>query len=255
MSRKIYMVGNWKMNQKLEEIRNFFDNVKEIRSDMKCECWIAPQYIHIPIIQEMANVRDKIKVGAQNCANHEKGAYTGEVSPIALKDLNVHFTIIGHSERRSIYKEEDKLLNEKTKLALETGLNVIFCVGETLEEREEGNTMKVVKAQIIKGLEDLPSKYLSNLVVAYEPVWAIGTGKTATPDQAQEVHAYIREEMKELFGADGQNVSILYGGSVKPGNVAELLDQPDIDGGLVGGASLKPDNYVALCKVADEKSS
>ncbi len=254
MTKKRYMVGNWKMNHKKEEIDAFFKGLEGVDRNLACEAWIAPQTLHIPLLLERAAKTGKVQIGAQNVCNQVSGAYTGETSPEALTDLGASFSIIGHSERRSIYGETDKLLNEKTKLSLATGLTVIFCVGESLEERESEKTIDVVKGQIVEGLKGLSEAQMDKLLIAYEPVWAIGTGKVATPEQAQEVHAFIRLQMAEMFGAKGRAVPILYGGSVKPDNFAELLDCPDIEGGLVGGASLKPKDYSKLCQIADEKS-
>lgn len=223
------IVGNWKMNQKTADIQAFFNEIPA-----SLEAWIAPQALHLPLCLSLAK---NIKIGAQNCAQKNSGAFTGETSAEALKDLGAHFVIIGHSERRQIFKETHGELLEKTQTALSLGLKVIFCVGETLEERESGKTMDVVKAQ----LNNLPAS--PEIIVAYEPVWAIGTGKVATPEQAQEVHAFIRQQLPQ-----GQQTKILYGGSVKPDNVKTLMGQKDIDGALVGGASLKAKDFLALCQ-------
>jgi triosephosphate isomerase len=223
------IVGNWKMNQKVTDIKAFF---AEMPSTL--EAWFAPQALHLPLCLSLAK---NIKIGAQNCAQKTSGAFTGETSAEALKDLGAHFVIIGHSERRQIFKETHGELLEKTQTALGQGLKVIFCVGETLAERESGKTMDVVKAQLV----NLPAS--PEIIVAYEPVWAIGTGKVATPEQAQEVHAFIRQQLP-----NGTKTKILYGGSVKPDNVKTLMGQKDIDGALVGGASLKAKDFLALCQ-------
>jgi triosephosphate isomerase len=223
------IVGNWKMNQKVADIQAFF---AEMPAGL--EAWVAPQALHLPLCLSLAK---NIKIGAQNCAQKTSGAFTGEISADALKDLGAHFVIIGHSERRQIFKETHEELLEKTHTALGLGLKVIFCVGETLAERESGKTMDVVKAQ----LNNLPAS--PEIIVAYEPVWAIGTGKVASPEQAQEVHAFIRQQLP-----NGQKTKILYGGSVKPDNVKTLMGQKDIDGALVGGASLKAKDFLALCQ-------
>jgi len=244
MAREKYIVGNWKMNQTLAEIEHFFASLKGKKRATRT--WVAPQAMHLKTVMDYANMLD-IRVGAQNCADHQFGAYTGELSPFSLKDLGVHFTLIGHSERRQIYGESDELLNAKTLQALQSGLRVIFCVGETLEEREAGKTKEVVAHQILNGLKDISEKYRRRVKIAYEPVWAIGTGKTATSEQAQEVHAFIRHELLSQVQLEAKETIILYGGSVKPSNIKELLSQNDIDGALVGGASLKAEEFLQLC--------
>lgn len=241
--REIHIVGNWKMNQTLVEISDFFIEMTKMKMDLKCKAWIAPQFIHIPILKEIAFTTGMIGIGAQNCSEHDNGAFTGEVSVDALADIGAEFVIIGHSERRSIFGETNALLNTKVIKALENDLKVIYCVGETLEERESGKTFDVVKSQIEEGLKDIPEAKRNLLLIAYEPVWAIGTGKTATSQEAEAVHAYIRG----LLVALKDETVILYGGSVKPSNIAELLACPNIDGALVGGASLKASDFKQLC--------
>ena len=244
--RKIHIVGNWKMNQTMEDITAFTKGLESL-SGHDCEAWIAPQFIHIPYLQKCADKISFLKVGAQNCSAELSGAFTGDSSLVALKEMGTHFAIIGHSERRAIFGEGHELLNKKTHQCLEIGMTAIFCVGETLEQREAGITNKIIEEQILEGLKGVPASKTDKLIIAYEPVWAIGTGKTATPDQAQEVHAFIRTLLAEKLSYDSESIVILYGGSVKPGNVAELLSQKDIDGGLVGGASLKAEDFKALC--------
>ncbi len=252
MSRKIHIVGNWKMNQNLSEINSFFQSIDEKIADYNnCEAWLAPQSIHLGKLLRLSENKSKIKVGSQNCSHQSSGAFTGDISPSSLKDLGIHFTLVGHSERRAFFKENDEILNTKAKLALDNNLKVIFCVGETLEERESGNTENVVKKQIELGLKGINKDLHSNIIVAYEPVWAIGTGKTASPEQAQEVHNYIRKILSTEVGFDSEKTEILYGGSVKPSNVKELLSQNDIDGALVGGASLKPQDFLALVEAGN----
>jgi len=186
-------------------------------------------------------------VGAQNMYFEASGAYTGEISAEMLRHLHVDWVILGHSERRAIFKEDDALINQKVKAALQNSLKPILCVGETIEEREAGDTLKVVETQVTEGLRDVSEKDADAVVIAYEPVWAIGTGKTATPEMAQEVHAYIRKLLNALFGEEkGEGIRILYGGSMKPENADELLAQKDIDGGLIGGASLKSTAFMSL---------
>lgn len=241
---KKLMVGNWKMNKNVKDVADFFKVFNESYSE-KCDAWIASQAIHFPIVEELK--KSSMKAGLQNCSEHTEGAYTGEISPRALKDMNGHFVILGHSERRQYFNETSKQLNNKVRTALAEGLAVIYCVGETLAEREANQTLSLIEDQIHQGLNDQSKATLENLIVAYEPVWAIGTGKTASPAQAQEVHAHIRQILKAKFPTFGDKTRILYGGSVKPDNVVELLAQKDIDGGLVGGASLKPKDFLALC--------
>ncbi len=226
------LVANWKMNQDIQSIKAFLETFNS-KYTGKRQAWIAPQSIHLSLGMSLSN---KVLWGGQNSSYENSGAFTGETSPSALKDLGANFVIIGHSERRSIFNESDEILNKKTLRAIENGLKVIFCVGETLAEREAGTTFKVLEQQLKAGLKDVD---LSHIVLAYEPVWAIGTGKTASPEQAQEVHEFIKTIISSC--------PILYGGSVKPDNVEKLLSQPDIDGALVGGASLKADDFLALC--------
>ena len=193
-----------------------------------------------------------IKIAAENMNAKESGAYTGEVSPLMLKDLGVEYVILGHSERREYYHENDEIINEKVKSALAHDLKPILCIGEKLEQREAGTTNDVVKTQIVGGLKDVTAEQMANVVLAYEPVWAIGTGKTATPDQAQEVHAFIRGLLTDLYGKEvAENVTVQYGGSMNDGNAADLIAQTDIDGGLVGGASLIPEKFTVIIKAGD----
>lgn len=244
--REVHIVGNWKMNQTLHEISNFFVEMSKMKMELKCKAWIAPQAIHIPILKEIAFTTGSIQVGAQNCCEFVSGAYTGEISPAALADIGAEFVIIGHSERRTIYKEDNELLNKKTLLALDHGLKVIYCVGETLEEREANQTFSIIEKQLNIGLANLSADKAHQLMIAYEPVWAIGTGKTASAEQAEEVHAFIRSKLKQ----SPDKTIILYGGSVKPDNIDSLLAKENIDGALVGGASLKAQDFRALCSSA-----
>lgn len=245
--RKKVIVGNWKMNQVSQDIFNFFAEFNKDAKNIKCNVGIAAQALHLPLIKEHAPKGEFFEFGAQNCSNFEKGAYTGEISPVAIKDLGCGFTLVGHSERRTIFGETDQVLNQKCKLALDKGLYVIFCCGETLSEREANKTMEVVRKQLVDGLKDIPKDRHERLIIAYEPVWAIGTGKTATKEQAQEVHAFIRNLCAQELSFNGDDLVIQYGGSVTPANVDELLSMPDIDGALVGGASLKPQDFLKLC--------
>ncbi len=245
-----YMIGNWKMNQGLKDIKDFFGVLKSEKFKANCQTWIAPQALHLPYCLEMAN-NSPFKIGSQNICTELAGAFTGEISAKAIKELGCTFSIIGHSERRAIYKEDYQTLKQKVEQALSQNLVAVFCIGETLEEREAGKTIDIVKEQLLESLKGINNLSPKNLVIAYEPVWAIGTGKTATPEQAEEVHKEIRGILRSDLSLNGDEFSILYGGSVKPGNVAELMSQPNIDGGLVGGASLKPNDFRALSAVFD----
>lgn len=238
-TRETFIIGNWKMNQDLREIESFFNETKSLKSD--AHAWIAPQTMHISKSIELKS--NAFKIGAQNCAHEDSGAFTGENSPKNLKELGAEFVIIGHSERRSLYGEKDELLYKKTLKALENGLNVVFCIGETLEQRESGKVEEVLSEQLLNGLKDINS---DKVIIAYEPVWAIGTGVTASPEQAGEAHQFIRKFIKENLSLNAEKTPLLYGGSVKPSNIKELLQIEDIDGGLVGGASLKASSYLEL---------
>ncbi len=245
---KTYMVGNWKMNHSTHQVNEFFNDLK--KEDIgPGNFWIAPQSIHIHKAVQKTNELP-LKIGAQNCSDHDSGAFTGEISPASLKDMEADFVILGHSERRAIFKETDKMINKKVKAALKNKLAPILCVGETLDQREADKTLEVVIGQVKAGLEGVALTSAEELLVAYEPVWAIGTGKTASPEQAEEVHAQIRAALKELYPECGAQISIIYGGSVKPANVDDLLKQPNVNGGLVGGASLKAGDFAQLCKAA-----
>ncbi len=236
------IVGNWKMNQTQAQVKAFLEALNSAAK--KQEAWVAPQALHL---SQALSLSKNVKIGAQNCSEHDSGAYTGENSPAALKDLGASFVLVGHSERRQLFSETNQSCAGKTSKALSHGLAVIYCVGETLAERESGDTLAVVKKQLREGLENVAWSG-DQLIVAYEPVWAIGTGKVASPAQAQEVHAAIRSELSEMYGEAGKKVRLLYGGSVKPDNVQELMGQKDIDGALVGGASLKANDFLALCQ-------
>jgi triosephosphate isomerase len=239
------LVANWKMNNVVLDCVRFMEEFVPKFSG-KREAWIAPQAIHMNLVYNYGMKKD-IKVGVQNISEQIFGAYTGETSPRSLHAMGGHFAIIGHSERRQIFGESSKTCALKIRSCLREGVAAIYCVGETLAERESGQTLSIVGDQILQGLNDVTGATVENLIIAYEPVWAIGTGKTATPAQAQEVHAFIRSVLKERYPGLGEKLRILYGGSVKPDNVEELLSQKDIDGGLVGGASLKAKDFLALC--------
>ncbi len=238
---KKLVVANWKMNKNGKECLQFLQEFKAKYTN-QADAWIAPQSLYVKLV-----VDSGIKAGIQNCSEFIHGAYTGEISSRTFKEMGGEFVILGHSERRQYFSETSKSLNAKVKTALAEGLKVIYCIGETLLEREANQTLSLMTDQLHQGLNDITTANVENLVIAYEPVWAIGTGKVATPAQAQEVHAHIRTVMKTKFPAFGEKVRILYGGSVKPDNVKELFGQKDIDGGLVGGASLKANDFLALC--------
>ncbi len=247
--RKKIVAGNWKMNKTVAEAVALVEGLKlELADVTGVEAVVCPPFTALKTVSDLI-ADTEIKLGCQNMSSEEDGAYTGEISYTMLKELFVKYVILGHSERREYYKETDFWINKKVKKALEKNLRPIVCVGEKLEDRESGNTEKVVEAQVRGSLADITAEQFENVVVAYEPVWAIGTGKTATAEQAQEVHAFIRGIIADMVGqeaADG--LRIQYGGSMKPANAAELMGQPDIDGGLIGGAALDAASFAAIVK-------
>ncbi len=247
--RKKIVAGNWKMNMNLDEgikYAGLIDKYFKENPSGKTEVIICTPYIHLAGVSEKLK-QGKVSLGAQNCASEASGAFTGEISAFMVKSTGAEYVILGHSERRSYYHEDDKLINKKTQLALNAGLKVIFCCGEVKSEREEGKHFLIVRRQLEEGLFTLSEQDINKVVLAYEPVWAIGTGLTASPDQAQEMHKYIRELVKEKYGNNcAKNLPILYGGSCKPSNAAEIFSKPDVDGGLIGGASLKKDEFIAI---------
>ncbi len=250
--RKTLIVGNWKMNLERLGARSLVSAIRSkldpqsARLKEQREIAVAPPFVLLyAVSQELAG--SDILLAAQNMHFEDSGAYTGEVSPPMLKPFGVRYVILGHSERRQFFKETDDLINKKVKAALRHRINPILCVGETADQRKEGRTLDVVMAQLEGGLEGIEASQLSSLTIAYEPVWAIGTGVNATPEQAQEVHGIIRNRLQARFGTElAQGARILYGGSVTPENAASLLAMPDIDGALVGGASLKADSFAAI---------
>ena len=246
--RKKIVAGNWKMNLNLQEGVALAKELNTMLAADKpnCDVVICTPFIHLATVagELDANV---IGLGAENCADKVSGAYTGEVSAAMVKSTGAQYVILGHSERRAYYGETAEILKEKTNLALENGLKVIFCIGEVLEERESGKQNEVVKAQLEGSLFDLTAEQFSNVILAYEPVWAIGTGKTATAEQAEDMHAFIRSVIAEKFVAEAaENVSILYGGSCKPSNAKEIFAKPNVDGGLIGGAALKAADFKGI---------
>jgi triosephosphate isomerase len=247
--RKPFIAGNWKMNKNIKEALELVNSLKRELIDIEeVEIVVCPPFTALSDVSELL-IDSNIKLGAQDVYWEKEGAFTGEISPLMLKDSGCCYVIIGHSERRKYFFETDETVNKKIKAALNFGLRPIFCLGETLEERENKETINVVKRQLEGGLLGLKNSDISNLVIAYEPVWAIGTGKTATPQQAQEVHGFIREFITKRYGETiAQNLLILYGGSVKPANTKELMTEPDIDGMLVGGASLESNSFAQIVK-------
>ncbi|AFN75076.1 triosephosphate isomerase [Melioribacter roseus P3M-2] len=250
--RKKIVAGNWKMNNDLNSSVALISEIKNLLASksLNAEVIICPPFTSLDAANSL--IKDtQIKLGAQNMYYEKSGAFTGEISPLMLKSVGCQYVILGHSERRTIFGESNQLINKKIKAAVENQLNPIFCIGETLEERESGVTFKIIETQMREGLEGLTAEELANLIIAYEPVWAIGTGKTATPEQAEEVHAFIRKLIGELYSTEfAEKLIIQYGGSVKPENAAELMSQPDIDGALVGGACLKADSFVKIIESA-----
>src|SRR4051794_5295157 len=241
--RRPVIAGNWKMYKLIGEAVETALALKPLVANANhCEIVIAPVFTGIKTVSDRLE-GSNIKVAGQNCAvQNEFGAHTGEVAPIMLKDAGCSYVIIGHSERRQFYGETDASVNSKTKAAIAAGLIAIVCVGESLAERESGEAENVVEGQLTRGLAGLTVADMERIIIAYEPVWAIGTGKTATPEQAQEMHAHIRKAIEKVHGsAIAESVRILYGGSVKPDNISTLMSQQDVDGALVGGASLKAD--------------
>ncbi|MBR4482926.1 MAG: triose-phosphate isomerase [Paludibacteraceae bacterium] len=246
--RKNIVAGNWKMNKTLQEGVALATELKEILKNEKpnCEVIIGTPFIHLATVAEV--IKDSvIKLSAENCADKESGAYTGEVSAAMVKSTGAEYCILGHSERRQYYHETYEILKEKVLLALANGLKPIFCIGELKEEREAGKQNEVVKSQLEGSVFNLSAEDFSKIVLAYEPVWAIGTGLTATSDQAEEIHAYIRSLIADKYGKEvADNTTILYGGSCKASNAKELFSKPDVDGGLIGGASLKAPDFKGI---------
>jgi triosephosphate isomerase (TIM) len=249
--RKTFIAGNWKMNMLPAEASAFIVELAgKLGNYSDSKVMVAPPFTSIPAAADVIKGTG-ILLGAQNMSDEEAGAHTGEVSPLMLKDLGVDAVILGHSERRLIYGENDSFINRKVKLALKHGFEVILCVGETLEERESGKVETVVEEQLTGGLSEISEESLASITIAYEPVWAIGTGKTATPEDADNVHAFIRKIINKLYSSSAaEEIIIQYGGSVKPENSAELMAKENIDGALVGGASLKVDSFFGIINFA-----
>ncbi|WP_314970631.1 triose-phosphate isomerase [Peptostreptococcus stomatis] len=244
--RKPIIAGNWKMNKTIKEGLEFIEEVKG-QTEGDVEVLVCAPFTLLKDLK-LATKGTNIKIGAQNMHYENSGAFTGEVAPANLVEIGMDYVIIGHSERREYYGETDETCNKKVLKAIEVGIDPILCCGETLEEREADKTMDKVKGQIVAGLAGVKAEDLAKVVIAYEPIWAIGTGKTATAEQANEVIAYIRQVVRDIYGDLADQVRIQYGGSVKPASVAEIMGQSDIDGALVGGASLKPADFLGLLK-------
>ncbi len=246
--RKLIVAGNWKMNKTFEEadelLATLASNIED--KDLKCEMVVCPPALYLEMATDFAE-ESKLHVGAQNASNYESGAYTGELSAAMLESIDVEYCIIGHSERRQYFGEKEEVLSEKVNKLLDHGIKPIYCCGEVKEQREDNSYFDVVRQQLKDGVFHLNESEFSNVVVAYEPVWAIGTGLTASPAQAQEMHAFIRSLIAEAYSDTvADNTTLLYGGSCNAGNAEELFSQNDVDGGLIGGASLKADDFVKI---------
>jgi len=251
--RKKIVAGNWKMNLDYNEGLALFSEIVNMVKDEitgQQQAVVCSPYIHLHALAQLAKGAEKVGIGAQNCHQKDAGAYTGEISARMVKSTSADYVILGHSERRQYFGEDNELLAQKAEAALKNGLKPIFCIGETLEERENDTYFDVIKTQLQEGIFGLDEAQFGQLVLAYEPVWAIGTGKTATSEQAQEIHAFIRNAVAEQYTQEiADNTTILYGGSCNPKNAPELFAQPDIDGGLIGGASLKSRDFLDIVKV------
>lgn len=246
--RSKIVAGNWKMNKNLEQTEALLAELSAKLPDTDAEVMVAPTYVNLSdAVRHLES--SKIEVIAQNMHFAESGAYTGEISADMLLNIGVDTVIIGHSERRAYFGETDEILAKKVSAALQKGIRVMFCFGEELEDRKSNNHFKIVEGQLKNALFALEASAWSKIILAYEPVWAIGTGETASPEQAQEMHAFIRKTIMEAYDTSvANNVSILYGGSVKPANAEEIFSKPDVDGGLIGGASLVADDFIAIIK-------
>ncbi len=251
--KKIMIAGNWKMNTNLFEAQvlaeYIFGGVLQ-KPDLKVDVVLCPPFVNLSTVASVLKDTKKVLLGAQNCYHEVKGAYTGEISVPMLTEVGCKYIIIGHSERRTIFGETDELINKKVNAIMDYGYNAILCIGETLEEREAGKTFDVLYSQLDKCLTGVPNYKLRNIVVAYEPVWAIGTGVAATVNQVDDAHNKIREHLVESLGAPAKDMLILYGGSMKPSNAAELLKLENVNGGLIGGAALDPEQFLDIIESA-----
>ena len=247
MNRPTIVAGNWKMNTDLAQATQLTKEIIRLSTKTPTRIILAPPGCFIPLVSDLTADLSYISLGAQNVHQLEQGAYTGEIAAPMLKSLGVSYVIVGHSERRKYFNEDDALILAKTQMALKHDLQVIYCCGEELSDRQNNHHQERVHQQLSDSLLHLNKSEIKHIIIAYEPVWAIGTGKTASPQQAQNMHAFIRSVIRDTFGPEpAQSIPILYGGSVKPSNAAELFNQPDIDGGLIGGASLDPQSFVAI---------
>ncbi|MGW8113846.1 triose-phosphate isomerase [Caproicibacterium sp. NSD3] len=250
--RRAIIAGNWKMNKTPKEAAELIRGILPLVKDADCEVICCVPYVDLPVALELTHGTN-VKVGAENCHWEKSGAYTGEISADMLASMEVPYVIIGHSERRTYFGETDATVNKRIRAALDAGLSVIVCVGESLEQREQGITSELVSMQTKIALNGVSEEEMKRMIIAYEPLWAIGTGKTATSEQANEVCSVIRNTLKALYGEKvSEGTTIQYGGSMKAKNAAELLAQPDVDGGLIGGASLKPDDFAAIVDAASK---
>lgn len=250
------ITGNWKMHKTIAEAINLINIIKAgVHKVTDCDIVVCPPFTALAAISEQ--IRDtKIDLGAQDMFCETEGAFTGEISPLMLKDVGCRYVILGHSERRQIFKETDELINKKVMAALKYNLVPILCLGETLEERDARHAFEVVKSQFDRSLKSLKPEEIERVVIAYEPVWAIGTGKTASPEQAEQMHSYIRRLLNEQYGESlGQKIQIIYGGSVKPDNIAQLTAKPNLDGALVGGASIKAESFIQIVTNASQEET
>src|SRR3989337_2908134 len=246
--RKPFMAANWKMNKVTSETREFIGRfLPEVKEVSDVDIVLAPPFTSLTTASDIlkSSPNTHITLAAQDVFYEEKGAYTGEISPSMLTDVGCKFVIIGHSERRQYFNETDEIVNRKIKAAQKGGLSVIFCIGESLPEREDGKTFHIIEREMNEGLDGTD---IEHIAIAYEPIWAIGTGRTATPEQAQEVHTFIRKKLRMKYGNKSDDIRIIYGGSVTPENIDSLMACADIDGALVGGASLKVDNFFRIVK-------
>jgi triosephosphate isomerase len=249
--KKMFICGNWKMNTDLASARGLAEGLRSSAGDSKVEVGACPPFVYLAAVSEVLK-GSNVFLGAQNVYFEAEGAFTGEISAAMLLDVGCTYAIAGHSERRHVIGETDELINRKVRAALATGLKPILCVGELLEERENGSTEDVVSRHVVEGLKDVSAADAAKVVIAYEPVWAIGTGKTATPEQANDVHVFIRELLGGMFGSETASaIRIQYGGSVKPENAFDLMSQGEVDGALVGGASLKADSFAKIISEAE----
>lgn len=254
--RKKIVAANWKMNFSCHEAHAYFASLNEMQNNFPedVEVIIFPPVLYIKEFSKMAGNNSRFSVGAQNCSSFNEGAFTGELSANMIKSVGAKYCLVGHSERRLLFLESDKEVNLKIQQAIKVSLNVILCCGETLESRENNLHFKMVEDQLVNALSEINEEGLKKIVIAYEPVWAIGTGKTASAIQAQEMHAFIREQIKKMYSTEAaNNIKILYGGSCNPENAAELFSGKDVDGGLIGGASLKAATFVPIIKAASSQ--